>query len=429
MQKQELLQISREGITGQPPEWMDQELDSRVDRFVGLPSTPISPPFNNETVLSIEGVFPTYLRSAYLSAQNLQSANGTAIVLNSLENIEYRLLVLELARGVNTAGWKVIGKDDDSVIIIAHPNFVNTEKFRDNLVRAKRSAQRRIAESEIIKAFNIHDDLNNKKEIVFLVEDNDVWPITGTTQLKESMNLWWVRELGDGISAYYTQGKTNLDNPTILTANEYHEFVHKLQKEVLTPEVFDRLFGEFSLIEGMASWWERLLIRDQYTEKDFLSHYLLNEKFMSTFLTSQQLLVREGHKSIRFPWNAVLSGMIFQRIGMLAEAKEKRGQISEGIGEFNLDQVIKGLQTVSQHFRLANEFAQQEGNLTEMFLEELCRKEFGAALEYQKLLKDYDERGYDYAFAIISRQALTANERISFEEQVKEYKSARRVGL
>jgi len=426
-----LLEKLKQKIKPDIPDWIDASIAKRVGRFASLPSQISDSPFDNKIINKIEKEFPSYVRNVYFTIQrDLSTPMEPSTILHSMENIEYRLLVLELAKGINKRGWKV-SEDGKDLVIIAHPNFQNIDQFSRNIRQAKQRTSERIEKTRLAEAFGVTWSDEDKKSIVFLVENGDAWDITGTRPMKGSMGLWWVRQLGDGISLYYTKGRENLRTQTMLVQNRFHETVHEFQKRVLTNEAFDRLFGEFSLLEGTANWWEAWLVRRKYTEDDFLTHYLAKDRFMSTFLKSDELLARTGHHSLKFSWNTIFTGMIFQRVGSLMQVKEGRAKTLSEIDDialFDYNLIKRGLQFVSTHLGLVNELVGQEESLTGSFLEILCQKELGTPFGFEKLLAHYDNRGYEYAYDIISKQALTNKERGGLEEQRTEHLIKKSIG-
>lgn len=422
--REEILSTAREGLKPNFPKWLDRAIQSKVGRFVFLPQEIKDTSFGNGAT-SFERQFPMLVRNAYSSIQqDLSSPKETSSILHAMENLEYRLIVLELSRGINSQRWRIYDYSQENIVIVAHPNFINTQEFSGKLVEAIRASRRRTTETGIQNSFGITSSETPGKDVVFLVEDDDVWKVTGTEQLRGKMDLWWVRELGDNLGLYYTKGRENLDNATILASNRFHEFVHRCQKEVLSTSVYDRLFSEFSLLEGMACWWEPLLVRKEYRERDFLTYHLLVDKFMATFLNSDQLLSREGHKSLMFPWNAVFTGMVFQKIGALARMKNQKVQSYDTSNpiSFDYELVKEGLRIVSRNLSLANELTDETtDNLTKHFLDTLCNKEFGQPLSFEELVAHYDLYGYDYGYSLVSTQSLTDEERKSLEKQRKQY--------
>ena len=428
LNQQELISVLHREVKPNFPTWLDGQITQRIIRYADLTALgETNNTLDHDMVASIESVFPLYVKGAYSAIQSdLSLPTSTSTIMRSMDDLEFRLLTLELARGINNPGWKMLNGGDNGLTIIAHPGFKNAEDFSSNLFQANRTVTERIKRSKIAEEFGVDWKENDNKGVIYLVEDDDVWQVTGTTPLKGTMTLWWVRELGDGISLYYTKGR-NLDTPTMLSANKYHEFVHKLQKKKLSIEAFNTFFREFSLLEGMANWWEGWIVRQEYKEKDFLEYYLTKDRFMSSFLTSGELTAREGHSSLRYPWNTILTGMVFQKVGFLIEAEEQgKTQLSEELKDFNYEQVQKGLRFISTHLDIANEFNGGDQSLTEWFLEELCKKELGVALGYKQVLADYDLYGYDYAYGIVSKQGLSDTEKTSLAEQVSEHQNSKK---
>lgn len=424
--KKKVLSRAKENLQLDIPSWIDQSIKSKVDRFCRLSPLPLQHPFTHhiETVRKIERDFPSTIRNSYLAIQDcLATKKGDNIIIHCLEDLEYRLLVLEIARGTNTEGWRILDDDQSSVIVIAHPNFSGAEGFRDLLVCSESQQKEKISKSRMAKAFGLQEE-PDERHIFFFVDDNDFFRLIGADPLKGKFPIWWVTEVGDGIRVFYTKAREGLDTVEKCTQNGIHETVLRFQKRILNSLTWEKLYFESSLLEGMADWWAEKLVRRTYKEPDFLQHYLTNTRFMSTFVSSDELIA-SPFNYLRYPWNDVFCAMLFQRLAELESSNNSRAESTpSGMRpmKFNADKVRRGLQLVTQNLSLANSLTERNGLLSANFLEELARKLFEKSFGWDNMLNLYDKTGYNFAISLLDEQSLTEREKTDLQKQIEEFR-------
>jgi len=416
---EETIGVTQSEPTKNFPVWIKTAIDDRSSRFnAALASITHTDLIDPELVIEVKNTYPQVTQNTVGRVQSaLGSETEVSNTLTALERLEYLTTLVELSAGINSEGW-IVDKTDSSITFIVHPNFKDEEKFMGIIKKAIERSREQIDSSGMTKSFGLPVQEESRFHF-FLVEEGDFFRLMGAEPLSDKISPWWVEDFGKGMRVYYTKARENLDTITINAQNFTHENVHKYQQAILNPEVFNRLHREWILMEGMPNWWNEIFVRPRYSEKDFLSFYLLNQgSFFENFLPSNQL-INTGYNSSRpiYQWTAILNAMIYQRIGMQSKAGKK--EVIQDIPKDrpNLKAIRDGLSFVSKNLKAANELPSTNGLLTRELLETIFHKEFGIPLGFDQILADYDRSGWQYGYNLISSQALTTEEREVLKHQ------------
>lgn len=401
------------------PVWVKNAIDSLSSRFnAALTSTTRTDLIDPELAKEVKETYP---QAAENTLDRVQSAIGSEAEvsnrLTALERLEYLTTLVELSAGINPEGW-IVDRTDPNITFIAHPNFKDKEKFIGIIKKARVRSQQQVIDGGMPQNFGVSMQDQHRFHF-FLVEEDDFFRLMGAETLSDKISPWWVADFGKGMRVYYTKARENLDTVTINAQNFTHEDVHKYQQAVLKPEVFSQLHREWILLEGMPNWWNGIFIRPEYSEKDFLNFYLLNQGgFFENFLTSDQL-INTGYNSSRpiYQWTAILNAMIYQKFGV--QSKAGRGEVTPESTKDkpDIEAIREGLRVVSKNLNIANEVSATNSLLTREILEAIFQKEFGAPLGFDQIIADYDSLGWQYGYNLISSQALTEKEREALEDQ------------